>query len=182
MGDFLTDLWQSVFTPGATPTLLLATNVTFGALQLLLFALLIATYSIHFVILSLLCGGLWWSINWFATELQAAQQKEEEAKRIRKVQSPRKGGESTHGAAGSTDTSDRSETKTSSTGEPIEFVPLGEDKKLENRIKDDLRKSGQANTGSSTAKSTMGEARQRMTASEGDISTDSEWEKVENER
>jgi len=181
----MTDLWQSVFTPGATPTLLIATNATFGALQLLLFALLIATYSIHFVILSALCAGLWWSINWFATELQAAQQKEEEAKRIRQVQSPRKGDESTQGATGSTDRSDRStesETKTSSTGEPIKFVPLGEDKELENRIKDDLRKSGQANMGSSTSKSTMGEARQRMTSSEGDISTDSEWEKVENDR
>jgi len=179
----MTDLWSSVFTPGATPTLLLATNVTFGALQLLLFALLIATYSIHFVILSLLCGGLWWSINWFAMELQAAQQKEEEAKRIRKVQSPRKGDESTQrdtvgGSLGNQ--GNDSETKTSGTVEPLKFVPIGEDKELENKIKDDLRKSGQANMASGMSRGSASEARQRMTASE--VSTDSEWEKVEGER
>lgn len=87
MADFLTNLWSSVFTPGATPTLLVATNVTFAALQALLLSLLIATYSIHFAILSVLCGGLWYSINWFAAELRAAQAKEAEAERLRKVQS-----------------------------------------------------------------------------------------------
>ena len=178
----MTDLWSSVFTPGATPTLLLATNVTFGALQLLLLALLIATYSIHFVILSLLCGGLWWSINWFATELQAAQQKEEEAKRIRKVQSPRNGNESTqHDTASPTVGVQGTENeKTSGTIEPLKFVPIGEDKELENRIKDDLRKSGQANMASGASKDSVSEVRQRMTASQ--VSTDSEWEKVEDER
>ena len=47
--------------------------------------MLLATYSIHFIILSLLCGGLWWSINWFAAEIRAAQATEEEAKRIREA-------------------------------------------------------------------------------------------------
>ena len=84
MADFLSNLWSSVFTPGTTPTLLVATNVTFGALQALLFGLLFATSSIHFAILSVLCAGLWWSINWFATELSAAQTKEAEAEKLRK--------------------------------------------------------------------------------------------------
>ncbi|KAI1455652.1 Pkr1-domain-containing protein [Annulohypoxylon moriforme] len=76
MASFVQDLWESIFTPGATPTLLVATNATFACLQLVLLLLLVATYSIHFVILSFLCGGLWWAINWFAAELKVAQAKE----------------------------------------------------------------------------------------------------------
>ncbi|KAI9683997.1 MAG: hypothetical protein M1822_005824 [Bathelium mastoideum] len=79
--NFLVALWSSVFTPGPTPPLLLATNVTFGALQVVLLALLIATYSVHFFALSLISGALWWSINWFARELQANQEAERELKR-----------------------------------------------------------------------------------------------------
>ena len=80
---FFEDLWESIFTPGPTPTLLIATNASFAALQLLFFALFVGTYSIHFVILSFLTGGLWYGINWFAKEIRIAQKAEEEAKRIR---------------------------------------------------------------------------------------------------
>ena len=73
MASFLTSLWESIFTPGPTPTLLIATNATFAALQLLLLILLIATYSVHFLVLSILSGGLWYAINWFAAELAAAK-------------------------------------------------------------------------------------------------------------
>jgi len=73
MAAFFENLWSSIFTPGPTPTLLLATNVSFAALQVLLLALLVATYSIHFVILSGLTAGLWWAINWFAGELRTAE-------------------------------------------------------------------------------------------------------------
>ncbi|RAK97451.1 V-type ATPase assembly factor PKR1 [Aspergillus ibericus CBS 121593] len=82
MGSFMEDLWSSIFTPGPTPTLLIATNVTFAALQALLFALLVATYSIHFVVLSVLSGALWWSINWFAQELRRVQAEEVEKKQL----------------------------------------------------------------------------------------------------
>lgn len=82
-GKFFEDLWESIFTPGPTPTLLIATNASFAALQLLFLALFVATYSIHFVILSFLTGGLWYGINWFAKEIRIAQKAEEEAKRIR---------------------------------------------------------------------------------------------------
>lgn len=78
MATFVTELWESIFTPGTTPTLLVATNVTFAALQAVLAAMLFATQSIHFVILSVLCAGLWTSINWFARELKAHQLQEEE--------------------------------------------------------------------------------------------------------
>lgn len=80
MASFVENLWESIFTPGTTPTLLVATNVTFASLQVVLFVLLVATYSIHFVILSCLCAGLWWSINWFAVELKVAQEKEDKEK------------------------------------------------------------------------------------------------------
>ena len=79
--NFLVALWSSVFTPGPTPPLLLATNVTFGALQFILFALLLATYSVHFFALSLISGALWWSINWFASELRASEAADRESKR-----------------------------------------------------------------------------------------------------
>ena len=80
MASFVQNLWESIFTPGPTPTLLVATNVTFACLQTVLLLLLIATYSVHFVILSCISAGLWWSINWFAGELKAAQEKEEKEK------------------------------------------------------------------------------------------------------
>ncbi|KAL2263070.1 hypothetical protein VTK26DRAFT_8358 [Humicola hyalothermophila] len=89
MASFFQDLWESIFTPGPTPTLLVATNVTFAALQVLLAALLLATYSVHFLVLSALCGGLWAAINWFARELKQHQlQEEEKEKRARAARIP----------------------------------------------------------------------------------------------
>ena len=88
MASFFEELWQSIFTPGPTPTLLVATNVTFGALQVVLAALLFATYSVHFLVLSVLCGGLWAAINWFARELKAHQQQEEEETKRRAARPP----------------------------------------------------------------------------------------------
>ena len=85
MTNFFVELFGSIFTPGPTPTLLVATNVSFAALQLVLLTLLIGTYSIHFVVLSLLCAGLWFSINWFVNELQAANAREDNAKRSRRM-------------------------------------------------------------------------------------------------
>ncbi|KAL1953697.1 hypothetical protein VTO42DRAFT_2370 [Malbranchea cinnamomea] len=79
MASFIEDLWNSIFTPGTPPTLLAATNASFAALQFLLFILLITTYSVHFLVLSLLSGALWYSINWFVREVrefQATQAKE----------------------------------------------------------------------------------------------------------
>ena len=77
MATFLTDLFQSISTPGPTPSLLIATNAAFAALQFVLLALLVATYSIHFIILSFLSAGLWSAINWFAGEIKANKEKEE---------------------------------------------------------------------------------------------------------
>lgn len=90
MATFFENLWTSVFVPGTTPTLLIATNASFAALQLLLFTLLVTTYSVHFAVLSFLCGGLWWAINWFATELAKADAAEKEAGRLRQQTQKRK--------------------------------------------------------------------------------------------
>ncbi|CAL3968734.1 unnamed protein product [Diplocarpon coronariae] len=92
MSAFVADLVQSIFTPGPTPTLLVATNVAFASLQAVLLLLLIATFSIHFVILSVLSAGLWWSINWFVSELKAAQLREQGNKR--KIEESGQGGDS----------------------------------------------------------------------------------------
>lgn len=77
MASFAVDLWESVFTPGPTPAVLRAANASFAALQLVLAALLAATASPHFAALSVLCAGLWWSVNWFAAELAVAQQQQQ---------------------------------------------------------------------------------------------------------
>ncbi|KAL8742376.1 MAG: hypothetical protein Q9190_005130 [Brigantiaea leucoxantha] len=79
MADFLTDLFSSIFTPGPTPTLIVATNISFAALQIVLLVLLILTYSIHFAVLSVISAGLWLSINWFVKESEAIKRKEEES-------------------------------------------------------------------------------------------------------
>ncbi|GKZ30594.1 SMK killer toxin resistance protein [Aspergillus brasiliensis] len=162
MGSFMEDLWSSIFTPGPTPTLLIATNVTFASLQALLFALLLATYSIHFFVLSILSGALWWSINWFAQELRQVQAEEEPAESQAKSDGNRK-------TPGTLD----------SAGSDTETEMLTEHK-------------GAAATSSAprslAASATLrppeeqGEVRKRLSVSgesSGYQSTDSEWEKVD---
>jgi hypothetical protein len=80
MSQFFTKLFTSIFTPGPTPSLIVATNASFACLQVVLLILLITTYSIHFLVLSFLSAGLWWAINWFVAELTAAQAAEEAKK------------------------------------------------------------------------------------------------------
>lgn len=103
------DLWESIFTPGPTPTILIATNVSFGALQIVLLALLLATSSVHFAVLSVLCAGLWWAINWFARELAIAQAAAAEQDLRRR--NPPLAGEA-RGAASADDGSDDTEVET----------------------------------------------------------------------
>lgn len=192
MADFLGNLWESVFTPGPTPTLLIATNVTFAFLQITLAALLVLTYSIHFVILSILCGGLWWSINWFAEEVRQAQEKEEEAKRIRKRQERdrqvSKDGESADDEGGETETEATMSTPAVASSSVPEYHPSLEDEEIKAKIIDDIRKSAKATeAANTTALQAPDETRMRksttdMTASSTDNSTDSEWERVDSEK
>ena len=179
MADFLSNLWESVFTAGPTPTLLVATNVTFGALQLLLAGLLFATYSIHFAILSILCGGLWWSINWFANELQQAQAKEAEAERLRR----RKKQDEADDEGEDTEVEDAGRMKESFT-----FEPTKGDERIREEILDAMRTSGAAPATSGVQTVAGGaQTRQRRVPEEGSVSasemsTDSEWEKVDEGR
>lgn len=181
MGDFVTNLWESVFTPGPTPTLLIATNAIFAFLQLTLAVLLAATYSIHFVILSLLCAGLWWSINWFAEEVRQAQEKEEEAKRIRQRQERDR-----QGKDGESADDEGGETETEQDGAKSAHLNLTpQDQAIKESIIEDIKKQGQA---TQVAQATGLEApneptlRKATSDTSADTSTDSEWEKVDGER
>ncbi|KAB8267475.1 ER protein Pkr1-domain-containing protein [Aspergillus minisclerotigenes] len=179
MGSFVEDLWASVFTPGPTPTLLVAANATFAALQLVLFLLLLATYSIHFIVLSVLSASLWWSINWFAQELAAVQAQEAEKEKTeskellteeddddkRKSEASRK----TPGALDSTE----SDTETESL--------------MERKISA-VSAAAPPSTTAATTTATLqppeqqGGIRKRPSMSgesSGYVSTDSEWEKVD---
>lgn len=153
MSRFLTDLWTSVFTPGPTPTLIVATNVSFAALQLVLLALLLLTYSIHFIILSSLCAGLWVAINWFVRELQAANAKEREAKEIGELRE-----EEVH-----KDNED-SGTETEAIGD----TESKEESKRRLEIDTPLH-----------SRNAVLRRRPSLGSTSGDMSTDSEWDKVE---
>ncbi|KAI7361273.1 hypothetical protein KC354_g8201 [Hortaea werneckii] len=197
MASFVENLWSAVFTPGPTPTLLVATNVTFAALQFLLLALLIATYSIHFVILSVLCGGLWWSVNWFASELQAAQLKEEEAERLRKQKKEVDRKEGVESAGSGTDDEAGEDTETEEhTRVPTRDAKIqqttGKTERLRSDIMDAVKVSGSGGKSGSGAAASGAQAGERLGTKQrnvqagdrnGDISSiDSEWEKIEDER
>ena len=163
MAQFFNDLASSIFTPGPTPSLIIATNVSFGCLQLLLLVLFVATYSIHFAILSFLTAGLWWAINWFAKELQEAKLKEEEAGRLRKK---RRSDED-----GVDDSGDETETEKE------------DDRGMaRNRLGDESVRLAGRNEGGGMAKSEgSGVRRREKLDASGELSTEDEWEKVSEE-
>lgn len=193
MASFLTSLWESVFTPGPTPTLLIATNASFGALQLLLLVLLVATQSIHFVILSFLCGGLWYAINWFAAEVQAAKAIDDAEKRERDTK-----GRGTSADPGS-DTETETELPTRGEGTGTERAQKAERRKAaprplpaesvstttsvqqptaEAEPSPAFLRPGTPASASRTASDSEQQQRRRSLADSDYVSTDSEWEKV----
>lgn len=93
MSQFINDIWNSVFEPGANQSVLIATYGSLAALQATLFALLLATRSWHFVFLSIVCACLWAAIVWFVNELEAVKKVETEAVRIRGLRKTAEGGE-----------------------------------------------------------------------------------------
>lgn len=155
MSSFLSNLWFSVFTPGPTPTLVVATNASFAALQLVLFVLLSLTYSIHFVVLSLLCAGLWLAINWFVNELQAANAKEREAKQIREL---------------GKELEDKSSEDSGTETEVTESAGMTES----------LYRRSESGMSTEACDNAL-RKRRSLRSTSGDISTDSEWDKVEEE-
>ena len=108
----------------------------------------------HFVILSLLSAGLWWAINWFVTELGAATRKEKEAQRLRTLIEERDN-------VGADDSGTETEgtdglSRITHSGTRSEGVPAPE-----------------------TAEGALRKRRSLGEASAGELSTDSEWDKVE---
>lgn len=77
MSKFFEDLWLSVFEPGTNKSLVLATHASFALLQTTFLLLIIGTRSLHFVVLSLICAGLWTAITWFIREVEAIRKAEE---------------------------------------------------------------------------------------------------------
>jgi len=189
MADFLPNLWESVFTSGPTPTLLLATNVTFAALQLVLALLLFATYSIHFVILSTICGGLWYSINWFASEV-AAVRAEEEAKAAEEKRVEEENMMKRDGGGDGGDGDDEGESTEVEGEDGAGSSSYGGLESSRGDLSLSGFEEGAVNTGREEGESAA-EVRQRNTVKaraqqggdlSGEVSTDSEWEKVEDGR
>ncbi|KAK4549123.1 hypothetical protein LTR36_007580 [Oleoguttula mirabilis] len=197
MANFMEDLWGSVFAAGPTPTLLIATNATFAALQLVLGALFIATYSIHFAILSVLCVGLWFSINWFANELRQAQGKEEEAERLRKQRkATTKADNDWKGGVGDSADDEGEDTETEGqgmqeSGTSAVNEPAAEEEQQQEGVSNAVKPPGHYETGGASTGLQAGGSvvapRQRRAevgdrSGEVSSSTDSEWEKVEGGR
>jgi membrane protein implicated in regulation of membrane protease activity len=71
MIHFVEELWQSVFTPGTTPALILATHVTFVLLVASLLTLIfLSNYNIHLIALLFISLALWGLLTWFIAELE----------------------------------------------------------------------------------------------------------------
>ncbi|KAI3586504.1 ER protein Pkr1-domain-containing protein [Fusarium oxysporum f. sp. albedinis] len=165
MSSFIVKLWEDIFTPGPTPTILKAANASFAALQTVLFCLLLATYNIHCVILSILCGGLWWSVNWFAAELAIAQQEQREKEEKEKQQQKE--------ASGNDGEDSETEVETTVPSKPSPVVATTSDVAVAAAGVEPLQ--------------TKGEVKQRSGAAgtQSSVSTEDEWEKVseaENEK
>lgn len=76
--SFIVELWNSVFTPGLTPTLIIATHATFALLVLTLSVFVFLTKSIHLVNLLVISILLWATLTWFINELNKENEKEKE--------------------------------------------------------------------------------------------------------
>jgi hypothetical protein len=200
MSNFLTSLWESIFTPGPTPTLLLATNITFGCLQLLLLILLLVTQSIHFIVLSFLCAGLWYAINWFAAEVAAVRaeeekraaegeggkdvskeekEKEKEGRRKEKSMSPDVGSDTETEEAVGTGREERGAGRLrKAPPKGMAEVKVQEDS---GAAKDLLRPEAPSSSSPGMADSGTLARRRSLGESSGYVSTDSEWEKVDDD-
>lgn len=73
--SFFVSLWQSIFEPGTSPQLIIATHVSFTALLLSLIWLIFSTGIIHFYILFVIATFLWITVIWFIQELKQVKLK-----------------------------------------------------------------------------------------------------------
>ncbi|KAG8532807.1 uncharacterized protein KY384_002685 [Bacidia gigantensis] len=180
--DFLTNLFTSIFTPGPTPSLVRATNIAFFSLQIVLSLLLAATYSIHFVILSFLCAGLWWGVNWFVRELEEANAKEREKEKERSAKEGAKGGSS--GGGGGSEGDDEEDDGGSGTETEDMKAGAGEEETAGPVVGGGNFAGVEGGDVKKMLKPEAAELRRRKQSfgegsSQGELSTDSEWDKVE---
>lgn len=197
MASFIEDFWNSVFTPGPTPTLLYATNIAFGTLLVLLLALLIATWSVHFLVLSILSTGLWWAINWFAREVRLAQAREESIPKKDSQPASLSADLSQDPSGDVMDSGDDTETELDDYQRQRETTPQVSTPAVAPTTGTvNNRAVSSATEGSSTLNTSAGarlaapdkdkelkkRQRQSMAESTGSLSTDSEWEKVDDEQ
>lgn len=176
MSSFFVELWEGIFTPGPTPTLLKAANGSFAALQLVLLVLLVATYNVHCLVLSILCAGLWWSVNWFAAELAVAQREQREKEEREKREAARD----------DTATTDDEEEETETEVEKASSAPAAAVPSKAPPAKDSTTLDVAAAAGLEPVEP-KGEVTQRVAAggTHSSVSTEDEWEKVseaENEK
>ncbi|KAL3232530.1 V-type ATPase assembly factor PKR1 [Nakaseomyces bracarensis] len=73
--SFFVSLWQSIFEPGTSPQLIIATHVSFTALLLSLIWLIYSTGIIHFYVLFVIATFLWITVIWFINELKQVKLK-----------------------------------------------------------------------------------------------------------
>ncbi|KAH7583063.1 ER protein Pkr1 [Nakaseomyces glabratus] len=76
--SFFTSLWQSIFEPGTSPQLIIATHISFAALLVSLLWLIYSTHIIHFYFLFVIAFLLWITVIWFIAELKSAKLKSNE--------------------------------------------------------------------------------------------------------
>lgn len=76
--SFITELWESVLTPGTTPALVKATHASFILLIISLISLIYLSRSIHFVNLLVIAVLLYAAVVWFIKELEQAKLKSNE--------------------------------------------------------------------------------------------------------
>ena len=90
MTSIAASLWDSIFTPGPTPVLVRAMNISFFALLALLIPLGYATRNIHVFILFLLTICLWISMQWYTIQFKPYIRFLVELEKAKKDQNQRK--------------------------------------------------------------------------------------------
>lgn len=178
MASFLEDLWSSIFTPGPTPSLLVATNATFASLQFLLFVLLIVTHSVHFVVLSFLSGALWWSINWFSNEIKEVRIREEE-KEKQKARLVVKGKQKTADAVRMPAAIDSTESETETESLAGDKDPIASSTITSSAERPPIPANAAPQLSAKDEALRKRRSLVESSGSSGYMSTDSEWEKVD---
>ncbi|KZL87846.1 er protein pkr1 [Colletotrichum incanum] len=180
MASFVTNLWESIFIPGPTPTLVRAANATFASLQVLLAVLLLTTWNIHFVILSFLSGFLWFAINWFVNELAIHAEQEAKKARLAEASSSGVGGGNTQGSDDSDTEVEGAVAGGVGVGKKGAAAGSSQVETPEQQQAADLKRRTAAAAAAAAAESGAEDATNGGTQSS--VSTEDEWEKVsENE-